>query len=45
MMEINTSTKKKKSKKFHNATCQILMDEWELITSTWHYGCSYSGVA
>jgi len=28
--------KKIKSKKFHSATCQILMDEWELIMSASH---------
>jgi hypothetical protein len=34
-----------KSKKIHSATCQILMDEWKLIMSTSHYGCSCNGIA
>jgi hypothetical protein len=29
----------------HSAMCEILMDGWKLVTSTWRYGCSYSGVA
>jgi len=30
---------------FHNATCQILMDGWQLMTLTWHHGCSYNVIA
>jgi hypothetical protein len=34
------------SKNFHNATCQILINRWQnLMTSTWHHGCIYNGVA
>ncbi len=31
-------------KNLHNDTCQILMDGWQLMTSTWHHECSYNGV-
>jgi hypothetical protein len=37
-------SQKNSSKKFHNATCYILMNGWKM-TTTWHYGCSYKGVA
>jgi len=30
---------------FHSATCQILIDGWQLMKPTWHYGCNYNGVA
>jgi hypothetical protein len=33
------------SKNLHSATCWILVDGWQLMTSTWHHGCSYNGVA
>jgi len=33
------------SKNPHNATCQILVYEWQLIMLTWHHGCSHNGVA
>ncbi len=33
------------SKYLHNATCQILKDEWQLMTLAWHHGCNYNGVA
>jgi len=44
MMEINISKKKLKSKNFHSAMCQILMDGWKLVTLTLHYGYSCSGM-
>jgi hypothetical protein len=34
-----------KSKNPHNAMCQILMDGWKLVTSTWCYNCSCNEVA
>jgi len=34
----------KEKKNLHNATCQILMDVWKSITSTWHYGYSCSEI-
>ncbi len=34
-----------KAKNLHNATCQILMDGWKLVISTWHYGYNCNGVA
>ncbi len=37
--------KKIVSKNLHNVRCQILIDGWQLIMSTWHHGCSYNGVA
>jgi len=33
------------SKNIQSAMCHILMDGWQLMTSTWYYGCSYNGVA
>jgi hypothetical protein len=33
------------SKIFHNVMCQILIDGWQLMMSTWHHGCNYNGVA
>jgi hypothetical protein len=33
------------SKKFHSATCQNSINGWQLMTSTWHHGCIYNGVA
>jgi hypothetical protein len=33
------------SKYLHNARCQILKDEWQLMTLAWHRGCNYNGVA
>jgi hypothetical protein len=42
-MEINIS--KKISNNLHSAMCQVLMDGWKLLTSTWCYGCSCSGIA
>jgi hypothetical protein len=30
---------------FHNATCQILINGWQLMTLIWHHGCKYNGVA
>jgi hypothetical protein len=44
MMEINI-LKKTIVKKNHSATCQKLMDGWQSITSKWHHGCNYNGVA
>ncbi len=32
------------SKNLHNVTCQILINGWQLMTSTWHHGCIYNGV-
>jgi hypothetical protein len=37
--------KKFMSKNLHNAMCQILINGWQLMTSTWHHGCSYNEVA
>ncbi len=37
--------KKLMSKNLHNATCQILVYGWQLMTLVWHHGCSYNGVA
>jgi len=31
--------------KNHSGTCQILIDGWQLMMSTWYHGCSYNGVA
>jgi len=46
MMEINILKKKKfLSKNIHNAMCQNLMDRWQSMTSTWHHGYNYNGVA
>jgi len=33
------------SKKFHNMRCQILINEWQLTTSTWHDGWTYNEIA
>jgi hypothetical protein len=33
------------SKNLHNATCQILIDGWQLMKFTWHHVWSYNGVA
>ncbi len=30
---------------FHITMCQILIDEWQLMTSTRHHECNYNGVA
>jgi hypothetical protein len=32
-------------KKKISATCQIVMDGWQLMTLEWYHGCSYNGVA
>jgi len=32
------------SKNLHSATCQILINGWQSMTSTWHHGCNYNGV-
>jgi len=32
-------------KNLHNVTCQILINGWKSMTSTWHHGYSYNGVA
>jgi len=32
-------------KKSHSAMCQILINGWQSMTSTWHHGCNYNGVA
>jgi len=32
------------SKNHHSAMCHILINWWQLMTSTWHHGCSYNGV-
>jgi hypothetical protein len=37
--------KKIMSKNLHSVTCQIIIDEWQLMMLTWHHGCSYNGVA
>jgi hypothetical protein len=37
--------KKIMSKTFHCATCQILIDGWQLMMLTWHHGCNYNGLA
>jgi len=31
-------------KNLHNATCYILIDGWQSMTSTWHHGCNYNGI-
>jgi hypothetical protein len=36
---------KKKSKFFYNAMCQVLMDGWKLLMSTWHYNYNCNGIA
>jgi hypothetical protein len=33
------------SKNIHSAMCQILIDGWQSMTSTWHHGCNYNKVA
>jgi hypothetical protein len=33
------------TKNLHNSMCQILIDGWQSMTSTWHHGCNYNGVA
>jgi hypothetical protein len=37
--------KKNYSNFFHNATCQVWIDGWKLLTLAWHYGCSCNGIA
>jgi hypothetical protein len=37
-------TKKIMSNFYHNTTCYILIDGWQLMTSTWYRGCNYNGV-
>ncbi len=37
--------KKIMSKFFHSAMCQIIVNGWQLMMSTWHHGCSYNGIA
>jgi hypothetical protein len=32
-------------KNLHTATCQILIDKWQLMKSTLHRGCSYNEIA
>jgi hypothetical protein len=35
---------KQMSKNLHNATCQILIYEWQSMRLTWYHGCNYSGI-
>jgi hypothetical protein len=30
---------------FHSATCQILIDGWQLMTLSWQHGCNYNEIA
>jgi hypothetical protein len=32
------------SKNLPNVMCQNLIDGWQLMTSTWHHGCSYNWI-
>jgi len=36
--------KKIMSKNLHNATCQILIHGWQLMTLAWHHVCNYNGI-
>jgi hypothetical protein len=45
MDDANQFFLKKMSKNIHNVMCQILIYRWQLMTLTWHHGCSYNGVA
>jgi len=36
--------KKLISKNLHNAMCQILINGWQLMMSTWHRVCNYNGI-
>jgi hypothetical protein len=30
---------------YYYAMCQILIDGWQSMMSTWHHGCNYNGIA
>jgi hypothetical protein len=32
------------SKNLHNATCEILINGWQLMALAWHNECNYNGV-